>query len=76
MEFKLANYGKGKSKLLLRLSMFFKGVTGLLAVSTYIMANPTLAIVIVVIGAVATELVEFIKEEQKEDATPDSTKHD
>jgi len=75
MNFNLKNYGGGKSKLLLRLSMFFKGVTGLLAVSTYIMANPTLAVVIVVIGALATEAVEFIKEEQKEDAS-DTTKHD
>lgn len=64
---KLRNYGK-KSKRMIRLAVFIKGLTASLGTSAFVMDNKNLAFGILLIGAISNEIINFINDESTDNS--------
>lgn len=63
---KFKNYGK-KSKRMIRLAVFVKGLSASLGASAFVMENKNLAFGILIVGAICNELINFINDTDNSD---------
>ena len=70
---KLKNYGK-KSKRMIRLAVFIKGLSATLGASAFVMEDKNLAFGILIVGAICNEIINFINDEEVTNSTSDSGK--
>jgi hypothetical protein len=60
----MSSYFEKTPKKWIKISMAIKGLCGTLAASAFVMEDKILTIIILVVGALATEAINFLKDDE------------